>query len=145
MSLSKCPPSVAEALEATDIMIALEATDTKKSRTNFPSIRDTFICLIRVYKKNRVCTKKTSSLRPARLRQSGELAKRQKAEFTNVNEHFCCKRNEKIGVFLQTLITKRKYSSQPCGFSGGSRGKYSAPAAWFRRPAFAFLSALIQH
>jgi len=93
LSLSKCPPSVAEALEATDIMIALEATDTKKSRTNFPSIRDTFICLIRVYKKNRVCTKKTSSLRPARLRQSGELAKRQKAEFTGVNEHFCRKRN----------------------------------------------------
>jgi hypothetical protein len=49
--------------------------------------------------KTRVCTKKTSGLR---------LAKRQKAEFTNVNEHFCCKRNEKIGVFLQTLITNIK-------------------------------------
>jgi hypothetical protein len=45
-------------------------------------------------KKSRVCKKKTSSLR---------LAKRQKAEFTYVNEHFCRKRNEKIGVFLQTL------------------------------------------
>jgi len=31
------------------------------------------------------------------------LAKQQKAEFTDVNEHFCCKRNEKIDVFLQTL------------------------------------------
>ncbi|HNW89912.1 MAG TPA: hypothetical protein PKN48_09635 [Bacteroidales bacterium] len=54
---------------------------------------------ISVYKKTRVCKKKTSSLR---------LAKQQKAEFTGVNEHFCCKRNEKIGVFLQTLITKQK-------------------------------------
>jgi hypothetical protein len=38
--------------------------------------------------------KKTSSLR---------LAKRQKAQFTEVNEHFWRKHNEKIGVFLQTL------------------------------------------
>ena len=37
---------------------------------------------------------KTSSLR---------LAKRQNAEITYVNEQFCCKRNEKISVFLQTL------------------------------------------
>ena len=48
-------------------------------------------------KKTRVCKKKTSSLR---------LAKRQKAQFTDVNEHFCRKRNEKIGVFLQTLTIK---------------------------------------
>ncbi len=47
-----------------------------------------------VYKKTRVCIKKTSGLR---------LAKRQKAEFTVVKEHFCSKRNEKIGIFLQTL------------------------------------------
>ncbi len=32
------------------------------------------------------------------------LAKWQKAEFTGVHEHFWRKRNEKIGVFLQTLI-----------------------------------------
>jgi len=50
--------------------------------------------LYNAFKKTRVCKKKTSSLR---------LAKRQKAEFTGVNEHFCCQRNEKIGVFLQTL------------------------------------------
>ena len=47
-------------------------------------------------KRVRVCKKKTSSLR---------LAKRQKTQFTDVNEHFCCKRYEKIGVFLQTLNT----------------------------------------
>ncbi len=39
----------------------------------------------------RVCIKKTSSLR---------LAKRQKAEFTGVNEHFCYKPNEKNWRFL---------------------------------------------
>ncbi len=50
-----------------------------------------------VYKKTRVCTRETSSLR---------LAKRQKAEFTGVHEHFWRKRNEKIGVFIQTLNKK---------------------------------------
>jgi len=53
------------------------------------------MCLNSVYKKTRVCTKKTSNLR---------LAKRQKAEYTGVNEHFCRKRNEEIFVFLQTLF-----------------------------------------
>ena len=52
-----------------------------------------------VSNKTRVCKKKTSSLR---------LAKRQKAQFTDVNEHFCRKRNEKIGVFLQTLNSSVK-------------------------------------
>jgi hypothetical protein len=51
--------------------------------------------LISVRKKTRVCKKKMSSSR---------LAKRQKAEFTEVIEHFWRKRNEEIGVFLQTII-----------------------------------------
>ena len=58
-----------------------------------------------ISKKTRVCKKKTSSLR---------LAKQQKAEFTDVNQHFCCKRYEKIGVFLQTLsknIKEIRYAS----------------------------------
>jgi hypothetical protein len=51
--------------------------------------------LISICKKTRVCKKKTTSSR---------LVQRQKAQFTCVNEHFCRKRNEEIGVFLQTLI-----------------------------------------
>ena len=51
--------------------------------------------LICVFKKIRVCNKNTSGLM---------LTKQQKAEFADVNEHFCRNRNEKIGFFLQTLI-----------------------------------------
>ncbi len=42
-------------------------------------------------------------MRPARLHQSGGLAKGQKVEFTEVNEHFWSMRNEESGVFVQAL------------------------------------------
>ena len=42
------------------------------------------------------------------------LAKRQKAEFIGVHEHFGRKRNEKIGVFLQTLINQNAIAEAQC-------------------------------
>ena len=53
-----------------------------KSNEEIGHYGQTLICAC---KETRVCTKKTSSSRPARLHQSGGLAKRQKAEFTGVN------------------------------------------------------------